>query len=56
MNEKFCILIKISLNFVNDHLIYNKSALVEGNGLVQNRQQAIIWTNAEPVMDTYMPH
>ena len=35
-NEKFCILIKISLKFVP-------------NGLAPNRRQTIIWTNADPV-------
>ena len=37
MNEKFCILIQISRKFGLD------------NGLVPNRRQAIIWTNADPI-------
>ena len=41
MNEKFCILIRISLKFVpTEGPISNKSA---------NRRQAIFWTNADPV-------
>ena len=39
MNEKFCILIRISLNFVPEGPVDNKSVLV----------QVIIWTNAESV-------
>ena len=43
MNEKFCILIKISLTFVPKGPIDNPPALV------YIRRQAIIWTNAGPI-------
>ena len=42
----FCILIKISQKFVPKDLIDNMPALV---GLVPNRRQAIVWTNADPI-------
>ena len=37
----FCILMKISLNFV-------PTAPID-NGLAPNRRQVIIWTNADPI-------
>ena len=43
MNKKFCILIQISLKFGP------KGSIGSGNGLVPTRQQAIIWTNVDPV-------
>ena len=45
VNEKFYILINISLKFVRKGPIDNNSIGLE-NGLAQNRRQAIIWTNA----------
>ena len=51
MNEKFCILIRISLKFVpkgpNDKLQY--VSFGSGAGLVPNRRQAIVWSNADPI-------
>ena len=49
VNEKFCILIQISLKFVLKGEIDNKSALVQVFGLAPNRWQAITWTNVDPV-------
>ena len=50
MNEKFCILIKISLKFVpNKGLIDNNPSIGLDNGLAPNRRQAIIWTNADSI-------
>ena len=46
MNEKFCILIKISLKFVPKGPIDNKHSIGLDNGLVPIRRQAIILTNA----------
>ena len=46
MKEKFYILIMTSLESVPKGMISNKSALVQ---LMTWRQQAIIWTNADPV-------
>ena len=47
LNEKFCILIQISLQLVPKGPIDNSIGL--DNGLVPNRRMAIIWTNAVPV-------
>ena len=47
MNEKFCILIKISLRFTPKGPIDNKPSIGLDNGLAPNRRQAIIWTNAD---------
>ena len=50
MNEKFCILIQISLKFVTKDPIKNIPAYIgSDNGLGQIRQQAIIWTIAHPI-------
>ena len=49
MNEKFCILIKISLKFVPKGPIHNNPAFGLDNGMAPNRHQAFIWTNADPV-------
>ena len=49
VNEKFCILIKISLKFVPKGPIDNNPVLVQNNGLAPKRRQAIIWTNAHPI-------
>ena len=49
LNENICILIKISLNFVPKVPIDNKPSIGLDNGLVPNRRQAIIWSNADPV-------
>ena len=43
VNEKFCISIKISLRFVPEG---QKPTIGLDNGLMANRRQAIIWTNA----------
>ena len=45
VNEKFCILIEISLKFVPKGPIDNNPALGLDNGLALNRPKAIIWTN-----------
>ena len=47
VNEKFCILIRISLEFVPKDPI--KRGIGLDNGLVPNRRQAIIWTNADSI-------
>ena len=50
MNEKFWILIQISLKIVPKGLIDNKTALVQIMAWRRrNRQQAIIWTNVDPI-------
>ena len=49
MNQKFCIFIKISLKFVTPAPINKKHSIGLDYGLVPNRQQAIIWTNADPI-------
>ena len=49
MNEKFCILIQISLMFVPKDPIDNKSALVQVMAWRRNRRQAITWDNVDPV-------
>ena len=49
LNEKFCILVKISLKFVSRGPIDNKPNIGSNNGLVPKRRQAIIWTNADPI-------
>ena len=46
LNEKFCILIQISLKFVHKCLI--DINIGSGNGLVPNKWQAITWSNADP--------
>ena len=43
VNEKFCILIKISLKFVP------KGSIDNNPGLAPNRPQAIIWINSGPI-------
>ena len=45
MNEKFCILINISLKFVPKGPIDKPSI----DGLAPKKRKAIIWTNADPV-------
>ena len=47
MNEKFLILIKISLKFVPKGMIDNKPSIGLDNGLVPNMRLAIIWTKAD---------
>ena len=54
MNERFCISIRISLNFVSKAPIDNKSALVQIMGMAPNRRQAIIWTDDDSFTDAYM--
>ena len=46
MNEKFSILLRISLKFVPNGPIDNNPAFGFDNGLAPNRRQTIIWTNA----------
>ena len=49
MNEKFCILIGISLKFVPKSPINNiPSSIGLDNGLAPTRRQAIVWSNADP--------
>ena len=49
MND-FFILIKISWKFVpNDPINTNQVLVNKDNGLVPNRRQDIIWTNADPI-------
>ena len=49
MNEKFCVLTKISLKFVPEGPIDNKPSIGLDNGLATNRWQAIIYPNVDPV-------
>ena len=49
MNEKFCILIKISLKFVPKGPIDINPGFGLDDGLAPHRRQAIIWTNADPI-------
>ena len=49
MNKKFHNLIKISLKCVLKGSIENNPAFGLDNGLVPNRRQAIIWSNADPI-------
>ena len=48
LNERFCILIQISLKFVPKGPIDKKVSVGSGNGLAPTRRQAITWTNTEP--------
>ena len=49
-NEKFFILIQISLKFDPEGPVDNKAGLTgSGNGLSPVWRQAITWTNADPV-------
>ena len=48
-NEKFCILIKITLKFIPRDSIDNNPAFCSGSGLAPNRRQAAIWTSADPI-------
>ena len=50
LNEKVRILIEISLEFVPKGLIEFKPSIGLDNGLAPNRRQAIIWTNADPIL------
>ena len=45
VNEKFGILVKISLKFVSKGPIDNNPALAQI--MASNRRQAIVWTNAD---------
>ena len=49
VNEKFLVLIKISLKFVPKVPIKSNPAFGLDNGLAPNRRHAIIWTNADPI-------
>ena len=48
VNEKFCILIRLSIEFVPKDPV-KKNSICLDNGLVPNRRPAIIWTNAESI-------
>ena len=48
--------IKISLKFVPNGPINNKSIIGSDNGLAPVRRQTIIWTNGGPFTDAYMRH
>ena len=52
VNEKFCILIKISPWFVPKGPIDNNPSIGLDNGIAPNRQQAIIWTNVGTAVNT----
>ena len=47
INEKFCILIQISLKFCSWGSNWQKVSIGSGNDLAQNRQQAITRTNVD---------
>ena len=49
VDDKSCILIKISLKCVPKGVIDNNTSISLVNGLVPNRRQAIIWTNTGPI-------
>ena len=49
VNEKFCILIKISLKFVAEGPVDNNPSLVKIMACRPKSRQAIIWTNADPI-------
>ena len=49
VNEKFCILNKISLQLAPKGLIEYSPAFGWDNDLALNRWQAITWTNADPI-------
>ena len=49
VNEKFCILIKLSLKFVPKGPIVIRLSFGLDNGLAPNRRQAILWTNAATI-------
>ena len=49
INEKFCISIKISLQFASKGPLDNNPEFGLDNSLVPNLRQAIIWTNAYPI-------
>ena len=49
VNEKFCILIKISLKFVAEGPVDNNPSLVKIMACCPKSRQAIIWTNADPI-------
>ena len=54
MNEKLCVVIRISLKFVSNGPIDKKNISLD-NGLASNRRQAIISTNADPVHSRIYP-
>ena len=49
VNEKFCILIKISLKFVLGVSNWQEPNVCLENSLGPNRREAIIWTNTDPI-------
>ena len=56
MNEKLCISIKMSLNFVLKGPIDNETNFGLDNDLTPNKRQAIIGNNADRFNDAYMRH
>ena len=54
INEKFCVFVQISLEFVPKGPIDNKSG--SGNGWARSRRQAIIWEMLTQFTDAYMRH
>ena len=58
MNEKLCIFIKIHCSLFQGSN-WQQLSIGLDNGLVPNRQQAIIWNNADQIhmlTDANMPH
>ena len=49
LNDSIRIAIKISQKFVSVGSDWQEVSIGSGNGLAPNRQQAITWTNADPV-------
>ena len=49
VNEKFYILIRISLKFVPKDPNWQWASIGSGNGLAPTRRQTITWANADPV-------
>ena len=49
VNEKFCILVNISVKFALKGPIDKKHSIGLDNGWTPNRREAIIWTNADPI-------
>ena len=56
MNEKFCILIKLSLKFVTKSLIKNKSALVQVMACRQRGSKPLPETMLTQSTDAYVWH
>ena len=54
IHEKFCIFIRISLQFIPKGCNWQYVSIGSGNGLVPNRRQAITWTKADPNSLSYI--